>query len=101
MWYTDPSSGQVITTDSNGAMDCPPGLDLTVANLEQHPTWKAGSEESGGANPCVGITAWLNDVPGDPAENQWGWAYITQPTSGTGSLGIFDVYHFGRNGTPH
>lgn len=96
MYCTDPESGQVLATTPNGALFAEPGItDLTVANLEQHPTWHAGYAESIGSNPCVGITPWK-----DP-NGRWGYCFLTQPTSGTGGFGCYDLYHFARTGTPH
>jgi hypothetical protein len=96
MWCTDMASGKVLATDENGAMYAEPGIsDLKVATLAEHPTFKAGATESAGANPCVGITSCV-----DPT-GKWGWAFITKPTSGAGGFGPYDLYHFGRDGTPH
>lgn len=93
---TDPESGKVLATTPNGALFAEPGIsDLTVANLEQHPTWHAGYAESIGSNPCVGVTPWK-----DP-NGRWGYCFITQPTTGTGGFGPYDLYHFARTGTPH
>ncbi len=93
MYCTDPSSGTVMCTDKNGALyaNIP---SLTVGNLVQHPTYHAGTSESGGTNPCIGITPWMFN-------GQWGYCYITQPTSGTGGFGPYDLYHFDRSGNPH
>lgn len=95
MYCTDPESGKVLATTPNGDLFAEPGIsDLTVANLAQHSTWHAGYAESIGTNPCVGLTPWK-----DP-NGQWGWCFITQPTSGTGGFGPYDLYHFKRTGAP-
>lgn len=97
MYYTDPTTGKIVATDATGAMYADPGMGFgfVVANLEQHSTWQAGTVESHGANPCVGIAAWR-----DPNQS-WGYCYITRPTSGHGSFGPYDLYHFRRTGTPN
>lgn len=96
MYYTDPTSGKIIATDPDGNLYAEPNIPgLGISTLSQHPEWHAGSDESGGANPCVGIT---NRVGPD---GQWGYAYITKPTgSSGGGFGPYDLYHFQRTGKP-
>jgi hypothetical protein len=92
---TDPQSGLVIATDADGNFYGSGIGDLKVTTLTQHPDWHAGSAASGGQNPCIGITPWK-----DP-DGKWGYCYITRPASGTGGFGPYDLYHIGRDGTPH
>lgn len=99
MYYTDPTSGEVVGTDATGNMYVDPAHPITtngfrVATLSEHSTWHAGYAESIASNPCVGITAWR-----DPA-GHWGYAYLTKPIAGKGGDGPFDLYHFRRTGTP-
>lgn len=93
---TDPESGKVIATDPDGNFYADPGIgDIVITTLGQHPQWRAGNAESGGQNPCVGVTPWK-----DPG-GRWGYAFITKPAGGHGALGPFTDYHIGRDGTPH
>jgi len=94
MYMTDPESKKVICTDADGNMYAEPGSIPVVVTLGQHPQWQAGSAESGGTNPVVGITPW-----GDQ-NGEWGFCFITKPSSGSGSFGPYDLYHINRNGTP-
>lgn len=94
---TDPESGKVMASDADGDLYVDEGgiPDLVVTTLGEHPTWAAGEVESAGKNPCVGLVPWK-----DPS-GRWGYAYITQPSSGSGSLGPYSTYHIGRDGIPH
>lgn len=92
----DPESGKTICSDADGNFYADAGIgDITITTLSEHPEWKAGESESAGQNPCVGLVPWK-----DP-NGRWGYAYITKPTSGKGSLGPYSTYHIGRDGTPH
>lgn len=95
MYCTDPATGKVIATDADGNFYADAGIpDIGICTLPEHPQWQAGQAESGGANPCIGITPWL-----DPT-GAWGYCYITKPESGHGSFGPYDSYHIRRDGTP-
>ncbi|HVX20875.1 MAG TPA: hypothetical protein VHB02_05985 [Acidimicrobiales bacterium] len=96
MYCTDPETGKVIATDADGNVYAEPGIpDIQISTLGQHPAWHAGSAESGGTNPCIGITPWR-----DP-QGRWGLAFLTEPVGGKGGFGPYDLYHLGRDGTPH
>lgn len=94
MACTDPTSGKVVATDSNGNLYAEPNALPTVFTLGQHPEWRAGEEESAGSNPCIGITPW-KDI-----HQEWGFAFVCEPASGKGGFGIYNLYHFNRDGTP-
>lgn len=96
---TDPGNGEVWSTDVNGAFYAPPispggNGDQFIQGLNQHPNYDAGSAESGGTNPCVGITPWKD------ATGAWGVCFITAPTNGQGSYGTpYHYYCFNRSGS--
>lgn len=98
----DPTSGGFWCTDASGELFCPPnGSGLTavtapfIAGLNQHPEYHAGTVESAGQNPCVGIT------PFKDKNGQIGICYITLPKTGGGSQGTpYLFYRFARNGQP-
>lgn len=95
MYCTDPATGKVIATDPDGNFYADAGIPgIGICTLPEHPAWQAGQAESGGSNPCIGITPWL-----DPT-GAWGYCYITKPASGSGSFGPYDSYHIRRDGTP-
>lgn len=95
MWVcTDPTTGSQWGTDANGDMFAFPGAPF-VAGLNQHPEYKAGSAESGGTNPCIGLVPWK------ASDGLWGVCYITRPTNGQGNLGTpYSLFRFRRDGTP-
>jgi hypothetical protein len=92
----DPASGKTLATDANGNFYGDSGIapTLIVTTLAQHPDWQAGEAESAGKNPCVGLVPWK-----DPT-GAWGYAYVTKPAGGSGSLGPYSTYHIRRDGTP-
>jgi hypothetical protein len=100
MYAEDPKTGGGWGTDENGD-NYPYGTAPLIPGLNDHPDYKAGHAESGGANPCVGIAYWafgLND----------GILLFTKPSNGQGTWGgtvaagqcPYDIYRFLRNGTP-
>lgn len=98
MITTDPVTGTVVATDEDGNFYGRPELyeapsNLKLVTLGQHPEWKAGSAESGGSDPCVGITFEKD------ADGSWGYTYITKPASGHGSFGPYNLYHIHRGGS--
>lgn len=100
-WFaTDPKTGGVWATDPNGDL-YPTGGAPFVAALSSHPEYHAGSAESGGANPCVGMAYWAafgNDgvmFLTQPPAGQGGWDGTTKP----GAV-PYDIYRFLRSGAP-
>ena len=92
----DPVTGGIWLTDENGAIYAVDGSEYVVAaNLNTHPAWLAGQEESDGANPVVGICYW-----GKPGEAD-GYALFTKPTSGVGGIPgtPYDQYRWNRDGS--
>lgn len=88
MFCSDPQTGGIFATDENGDgygfLGAPyPG------GLNQHPEWKAGSEESGDANPCVGIAYWKN------ADGE-GVVFFTKPGGTTANGSPYSLYRFRR-----
>ena len=94
MFAHDPVTGGYWATDANGALYAAAGAPY-VTGLNQHPAWQAGSAESGGADPCVGIVYW--GVPGND-----GITFFTKPASGVGGWAgtPYNVYSFTRGGQP-
>jgi hypothetical protein len=88
MFCSDPVTGGVFATDENGD-----GYGFFGApypgGLNQHPEWKAGSEESGDANPCVGIAYW-KDSTGE------GVVFFTKPGGTTPNGSPYSLYRFKR-----
>ena len=94
MFAHDPVTGGVWATDENGDLYASPPAPF-IAGLNQHPTWQAGSAESGGQDPCVGLAYW--GVPGHD-----GITFFTRPSSGVGGWAgtPYNTYSFLRDGTP-
>ena len=94
MFCNDKFSAGSFGTDANGALYNYNGSPF-IQNLEQHPDYHAGSEESGDANPCVGIACWGSE------EDKSGITFFTKPTKPPASQkGPYSTYNFNRNGTP-
>lgn len=99
---SDPVTGGIWGTDINGS-NYPAGGAPLIPGLNAHPNFHAGSAESGGTNPCVGIVYWRY------FEND-GIYYVTAPTNGEGGwdgsvnpaskVCPYNLYRFLRNGTP-
>lgn len=90
----DPVSGKILLTDENGDLFARPGIPgLVMVGLNTHPEWHAGNNESGDANPCIGLL-FEKDAGGT-----WGYTFVTKPASGVGSFGPYNLYHINRNGT--
>lgn len=97
MFTTDPVTGGVWATDENGDLFALFGApSIPGAGLNQHPDLHAGTEESGGAAPCVGIEYW-----GRPGGED-GIVYFTRPAGGSGGIPgtPYSAYRWRRNGTP-
>jgi NlpC/P60 family len=88
----DPKTGGQWVTDANGDLYCW-GAAPFIAGLNQHPEFHAGSAESGGANPCVGIGYWA-------AYGLDGIIFYTAPTTGVGGWAgtPYSQYRFLRSG---
>src|SRR5258708_32761171 len=90
MQCSDPVTGGVWGTDENGNgygfLGAPyPG------GLNAHPEWKAGSSESGGAHPCVGIAYW-KDAPAGAD----GGGFFTKPGGTTVNGSPSSLHRFRR-----
>lgn len=90
---TDPTTGGTWSTDANGALYAEFGAPF-VEGLNQHPEYHAGSAESGGANPCVGIAA-CKDGTG-----AWGIVYFTNNGQKAPDGSPYHTYRFARSGQP-
>lgn len=89
MFAYDPTSGGFWATDANGDLYCENGAPF-IQGLNQHPEYDAGSAESGGKNPCIGI------VPFKDKNGQIGICYVTStPSGGT----PYSWYRFARDGS--
>lgn len=88
----DPKTGGQWVTDANGDHYVW-GAAPFIAGLNQHPEYHAGSAESGGTNPCVGIGYWA-------AFGLDGIMYYTAPTNGVGGWAgtPYSQYRFLRSG---
>lgn len=96
MFFTHPVSGLLVATDQDGEIYARDGAMPHVVTLAQFPAMRAGSAESGGANPCVGIVAEKDSAA---KGGGWGYTFLTKPTSGPGSFGPYDTYHVNADGS--
>ena len=95
----DPVTGGNWLCDENGALFAPafPGDAAPyVTGLNAHPNWGAGTAETGGANPCVGIEYW-----GHPGQAD-GIVFYTKPANGVGGIAgtPYSAYRVKRDGSP-
>jgi hypothetical protein len=88
----DPDSGGFWATDADGDLANLNGAPF-VEGLNQHPEYKAGNDESGGTQPCVGITAFKDK------NGKHGICYATR-VSGTTDVSGLRFYRFARDGSP-
>jgi hypothetical protein len=88
----DPDSGGFWATDQNGDLNNQNGAPF-VAGLNQHPEYRAGAQESGGAQPCIGIETFKDK------NDQHGIVYIIREAGTTDQSGL-RFFRFARDGSP-
>ena len=90
---SDPTTGGFWATDINGDLNTQNGAPF-IAGLNQHPAYKAGSVESGGTNPCVGIETFKDKNGAN------GIVFGGAREGGVQDQSGLRFYRFARNGQP-